>query len=197
MSATRRTPWRPEVSGTAGFTLVELLVTMVLLGIVGGVVTSAVVAVSRAARVGDSRVATTAELQRVMARAAREIRSADPLRPLADPRQRLRATVERDGDRLVLEYALVGDEFRETRTTYPGGGATASGTTTRALMKGIESSPAVFSYLASDGTVVANPVAQPNRVFRVQLSLASRTATGDLLQVETDIQVRNATGDQP
>jgi prepilin-type N-terminal cleavage/methylation domain-containing protein len=62
-----------------GFTVVELLVAVLLLGIVGTVVTSAVVTGLRTSRVTTERTMALHDLEIALQRVGRELRMADPL----------------------------------------------------------------------------------------------------------------------
>jgi prepilin-type N-terminal cleavage/methylation domain-containing protein len=63
--------------GEAGFTLVELLVTMSIMLVIGGVAVSGTVAGMQATRRGQARVFALADLQVAVERIAREVRVAD------------------------------------------------------------------------------------------------------------------------
>jgi prepilin-type N-terminal cleavage/methylation domain-containing protein len=62
-----------------GFTLVELLVVMILLGVVGGVVTSAIISSMKSASASTARIMATHELEVALQRVGRDLRAADPL----------------------------------------------------------------------------------------------------------------------
>lgn len=62
-----------------GFTLVELLVAMVLLGVVGSVVVSAIVTGMTSARTTTARTMAIHELEVALQRVGRDLRAADPL----------------------------------------------------------------------------------------------------------------------
>jgi prepilin-type N-terminal cleavage/methylation domain-containing protein len=62
-----------------GFTLVELLVVMVLLGVVGGVVVNAIVTGSASARASTARTMALHDLEIALQRVGRDLRAADPL----------------------------------------------------------------------------------------------------------------------
>lgn len=64
----------------AGFTLVELLVAMLLLGVVGGVVLRSVVQSMRLTSETTERTNALTDIQRGLERVSRQIRTADPLR---------------------------------------------------------------------------------------------------------------------
>jgi len=63
--------------GEQGFTLVELLVALVILGVVGGMVMTAVVTSLQAASATTSRVIALDELQTAMQRVSRDLRAAE------------------------------------------------------------------------------------------------------------------------
>lgn len=67
----------PHKRGEQGFTIIELLVVIVILGVVGGMVTTAVVTSLRAASATTSRVLALDELQTAMQRVSRDLRAAE------------------------------------------------------------------------------------------------------------------------
>jgi prepilin-type N-terminal cleavage/methylation domain-containing protein len=63
----------------SGMTLIELLVTMVLMGVIGSVVTAGVVTSMRDQRRAQSRLDAVTTTQRALERVTKDIRAADPL----------------------------------------------------------------------------------------------------------------------
>lgn len=111
-----------------GFTLVEFLVVVVLLGVVGGIVTTSLIRGMHSTERVDARVTALTDLQRTVERIGRELRAADPLVLPANAdtfHDEVRADVYRDGARYRYRYYLVdaGDgsaELREDVTRYEG-----------------------------------------------------------------------------
>jgi type II secretory pathway pseudopilin PulG len=98
--------------GERGFTVVELLVVLLLTGVVGGIVTAAIVSSLRVTRDSDDRITALIDLQRGVERVGRELRAANPLildasMAFADE---ITAEVQRDGARWRYRYYLQGDE---------------------------------------------------------------------------------------
>ena len=114
---------RPPASAARtqrGFTLVEFLVVLVLIGVIGGIVTSSLIRGLQTADRADDRISATLDLQRAIERVGRELRAADPLifpTSGATFRQEVRAQVKRDGQTFRYRYYLVdttgGAELRE------------------------------------------------------------------------------------
>jgi prepilin-type N-terminal cleavage/methylation domain-containing protein len=104
-------------SSEAGFTLVELLVVMIILGIVGGITTTAVVTSLHSASNTESRIRALHELETALQRMTRDLRVADPLElsPVATSGDfeafdtDLGATVFRNGVDEDVRYRLIGD----------------------------------------------------------------------------------------
>lgn len=104
---------RSRFSGSArGFTVVELLVVMVLLGIVGSVVGSAIVGGFRSSRATTARTVALHELEVAMQRMTRDLRAADPLvlSESGDYASQLGARIDRDGTRSVVSYEIQVDD---------------------------------------------------------------------------------------
>jgi prepilin-type N-terminal cleavage/methylation domain-containing protein len=92
-----------------GFTLVELLVVLVLLGIVGGIVGSAVITSFRSSRATTNRTVALHELETALQRMTRDLRAADPL-VLSSSGQydrQIGAWIDRDGVREIVRYEIV------------------------------------------------------------------------------------------
>ena len=91
-----------------GFTVVELLVVMLLLGIVGGVVASAIVSGFSSSRATTARTVALHELQIALQRMTRDLRAADPLMlsESGEFDRELGARIDRDGTRSVVTYEL-------------------------------------------------------------------------------------------
>lgn len=68
---------RRSLAGESGFTLVELLVTMSIMLVIGGVAVSGTIAGMQATRRSQARVYALADLQVAVERIAREVRVAD------------------------------------------------------------------------------------------------------------------------
>lgn len=70
---------RPGPTSEQGFTLVELLVTMMILGIISAIVVVSVVGSMRRTTVAANRTNALVDIERGLERMSREIRVADPL----------------------------------------------------------------------------------------------------------------------
>jgi prepilin-type N-terminal cleavage/methylation domain-containing protein len=79
VSVIRCLPSRRRPCGDAGFTLVELLITMVILGIVGAMTVTIVTNTLQTTRAAQERSITITQAQTALERLARDIRTADPL----------------------------------------------------------------------------------------------------------------------
>jgi prepilin-type N-terminal cleavage/methylation domain-containing protein len=106
-----------------GFTLVELLVVMVLLGVVGGVVTTAIISSMNSASASTARIMATHELEVALQRVSRDIRAADPVF-ISDERrygEHIGARFLRNRHMVVVSFELRDGEQQELiqeTTTY-------------------------------------------------------------------------------
>jgi prepilin-type N-terminal cleavage/methylation domain-containing protein len=92
-----------------GFTLVELLVVLALLGIVGGIVGNAVITSFHSSRATTSRTIALHELEIGLQRMTRDLRAADPLvlSSAGDYERQIGAWIDRDGTREIVRYEIV------------------------------------------------------------------------------------------
>lgn len=171
---------RPEAE--SGFTLVELLVVMLLLGVVGGVTIAGLVTGMQQSQRAQDRVSAMAELQRTAENVARELRAACPLVVAEDDRAELVVTrngalvehryyVNADGDE--LRHEIDEDEPADARTIVHG-----------LAMDGA----AVFEYRANDNKTA--DTAQEVRWIRLTLRREPGWSD-DPIEVATAVQLRN------
>jgi len=102
-----------------GFTLVELLVVIVLASVLGTLTLMGTTRASQGTRQVQERVTAETELERVMQRVTRDLRSADPL--LTATAGSLSMTLYRDGKcyELHLETVAVGGSVQLRQRTRP------------------------------------------------------------------------------
>jgi len=74
-----RTRMHPAADQQAGFTLVELLVVVVIMGIIGTIVSATIISSLQATRREQDRVFTISTAQTALERLSRDLRTADPL----------------------------------------------------------------------------------------------------------------------
>lgn len=179
-----------------GFTLVELLVVMVLMGVVGSVVGTSLVRGMQVSAEAQSRIQGLSELQRGMERLAREVRVADPLcLTLGQEEWRLGASVYRDGKRYAYDFYLQGsgadEELRADILMYDPPEDTTPSTVTNGTLiaetgNSILSVP-LFEYLDQNG----DPPFTPGAAAQVQINLARQVSGDDPIQVSSTVEVRN------
>lgn len=140
--------------GEAGFTLVELLVVLTLLGVIGSIVTSGLVQSMRVTRESQTRIEAMAELQRGAERMGRELRAACPLTG-ADPSD-VRLVVARDGTRFEHRFRLSGGAVTHRVVEDPDGTPTTV-QPERVLVPAVDTTLTRFTYLDADGLVATAP----------------------------------------
>lgn len=188
--------------GQGGFTLVELLVVMLIMGIVGGVVTTALVRGMQTSAVAQSRIQGLSDLQRGVERIARELRVADPLcLTVGEEDTRLGASVYRAGKRYRYDFYLQGSgdelelvqdvtEFSSPADT--SGSVVAEGTFIAEAGNDLVTDAAgdplpLFEYFDQDG----DPPITPQAAAQVQVNLSKQVRGDDPLVVTTSVEVRN------
>lgn len=193
-----------------GFSLVELLAVMSILLIVGGVVTSALVASFNAARVSQNRIESLNDLQRGLERVGRELRAATPLEPdPTDYDNRMSAQVIRDDERIIYTYYLTApvdglSELREDVERYTLDGTfleSREGIFITDITNAATGTP-LFTYYAvdddnaiveidCDGLDFDQCLAEHLTARQVKLTLERDLPGQQPLQVETIINIRN------
>lgn len=178
--------------GQQGFSLVELLVVIGLLAVVGGIVTTSVVAGLTASRRGQARVYALTDLETAGQRVAREARAAQPI--IAADDGLLDLTVYRNDGRFRFRYELVGDELRETRTWFETATTTVPAWTygPRPLISDLDQAGVpVFTYYRADGSSwsVGDP---PSQIARTQIRFRRDLPEHEPIEVETSVYVRNS-----
>ena len=135
-----------------GFTLVELLVVLTLLGVVGAIVGTSMTRGLRADAQARNRIEAFEDMQVAIERMSREIRAADPLQ-VADDDQ-IQVDVHRSGvcHRVTYKYDDGPNHIEATEERFDGacGSGTSLGSSTRVLLSDVvptlTGAGAVFTY---------------------------------------------------
>lgn len=188
MSAVLR---RVRRSGNAaGFTLVELLVVVILLGVVGAIVSSGIISSLRADRRTRARVAVTADLTTGVDRMSKQLRVAAPVIDFSA--ESVTVQTYRDGLRWRHTFAhdTTAKTVTETIQRFPSESAvTPDQTTTKILLTGVtnDGETPMFRYYDKDGTVAG----EVDEVARVVLTLVETPFEQGPIRFETSINLRN------
>jgi prepilin-type N-terminal cleavage/methylation domain-containing protein len=180
----------------SGFTLVELMIVLVLMGIIGGVVTTALVQGMRTSTQAQSRITALSDLQRGLERVARELRVADPLcLTSGEEATRLGASVYRDGKRFRHEFYLSGtgadqvllqDITEFDPPTASTGTLLSSGLFVADIGNDLLGIP-LFEYFDQNGSAPLTPGA----AAQVRINLAKQAVGVDPIMISTSVEVRN------
>ena len=180
-----------------GFTLVELLVTMFVLGILGAMVLSISISALKTSRTTQNRVVGTSQAQAATERISKDLRSADPL--VAADANDVTAKVYRSGHCEIHRWYVSGGSLLQDTQKYGASTncATASGTpsavTTQTLVQTVlnGATTPIFTFARWDTT--ANPPAlftMPAPVPAANVSLVDRvTVVIDASQPENHAPV--------
>ena len=204
--------------GDDGFTLVEVLIVTVLLGIVGSVVTMSLVQSMQFSRATSERAIALHDIERSLQVVGRELRIAEQVILDADGAfdERLAAQITRDGafqihtftiesedpddpDSIQLLFQSIVEYDREDVLTNGFSGATAVTQPRRRLITDIDNGiEAVFTYHRSDGQeiVCAPDVAGDCRdaygnANQIGIRLVRNLHDQEPIRAETRITVRN------
>jgi prepilin-type N-terminal cleavage/methylation domain-containing protein len=172
----------------AGFTLVELLVVMVLLGIVGGIATTAIVTSLQSASNTNARVLALDELQTAMQRISRDLRAAEvfTINDSTDFEREITATIFRDGSPSNVSYVV---EERD------GVDVLVRQDTGQTLITLVDNDTVpVFTYLGADGGPIVcatNCVNEYSKAQQIRIVLMRGIEGKDPVIVESVVNVRN------
>ena len=178
-----------------GFSLVELLVVMVLIGVVGSVVVSAITTAMRSSSQTQSRIQATQELEIAMQRITRDIRAADPLElsPSGDFDAEAGARVVRGDQAHVAMYSLEEDGTQLwSRVVDADGTVTGSEQTLVTLVS--NGDRPVFTYHDTDGSELAcdpDCVTAYRGAAQVGIHLVRDLPDGSEVVVDSRVSVRS------
>lgn len=191
---------RNRSSEQAGFTLVELLVTMSLLLVVSAIVTSGVTQALAASRRGQARVYALTDLQKAGQRVIRELRAAYDF----DQATQDAVTVDvlRNGGREKHTFAVatnaVGErELWHTRSIYATVDATTPTSTSSSVLVGaldgawLAANP-LFTYERDDGSAWDVTAHALEEIARVNVTLVRDLPEQGNIRIETAVYVRNS-----
>lgn len=178
---------RPRHTPESGFTLVELLVVMALLGAIGAMVTAGIVNAFQSNEQAQRRMEAMTELRQATERIERELRAACPVHPMGADDTTVR--VRRNGGLYDHRFHLDGNVLRHAITAPDGS------TTETVLLRHVASTP-LFVFLgendAGDGWKSLDPATAEFRdVAAIQLTLAREIEGQPPVDIENVIQIRN------
>lgn len=186
-------------SEDGGFTLVEMSIVLLILGVIGAIATSSVIQSMKTTDRGQKRVFGLADVQNAVERMSREIRAADPVETSSSSSS-VSVRVHRNGRCQRYTYALVGTELRQTlERLSPDPGVfnectsvVAGSTVTTVLVRGLTngSTTPLFTYLA-DTAPATTAATTPAAVRSVVIDARSGMSGTTPLQVRTSVQIRN------
>lgn len=198
---------RRRVADERGFTLVELLVVMLIVGVVGAVTTAGVVRGMRTTAEAQDRADAQAAIRTAAARASRELRVADPLRYATSTEVHLDVALSDDTGVVHLRYVVVaaggrwdlverrwnlGWDRYQADTQNPGGAPDSERTLIRDL-----TDPDVFAFRDVDGELltdadVADGDERARRAYSVELTLERFVGDGQSpVDLDTHVTLRN------
>lgn len=178
-----------------GFTVVELLVAMMLMGVIMAIAGSAVVTSLQTQRRQLAQLTTLNDAKLGLERMSRDVRGANPLGPtLSTTQVDLRLVV--GAQARALTYRLVGDELRvDERVTDVTSGALISDPPERRLIDGVvpASGTGIFRFFDIGGNELTGSVTAA-AVHSVELRLRVQRPEAGPVDLNERVLLRNAEG---
>lgn len=169
-----------------GVTLIELLVVLVLMGVVGGVVMTAIVTAFDSARVTTARSTALNEIETALQRVARDLRTAEDVIITGDPRSSINVNIRREGVVRTVTYevedgALVREDTGQTLVTF--------------IDNDLDEQP-VFAYYDRFGEVIPCvegdcPLAEIARIAQIEITIVRGIEGRAPVVASTSVGVRN------
>ena len=169
-----------------GVTLVELLVVLVLMGVVGGVVMTAIVTAFDSARVTTSRATALNEIETALQRVARDLRTAEDVIVTGDPRNSISVNIVREGNRRTVSYKVEDDALVREDT---------SQTLVTLIDNDLDEQPIFTYYDRFDEVILCVeddcPLAEIARIARIEITIVRGIEGGSPVVASTSVGVRN------
>lgn len=178
-------PGMTDPRDQSGFTLAELLVVMMILGVISSVLLTGLVRGFEVSTTTDLRIQALNELQSAAERTVRELRMgcamsvAEPGRAVID--------VSRDGKRIRYDFDVVGSTYQIRIDEVQPSGSLVN-VRTEEVIEDVPPGRAdtLFVYRDRDG----NPTSAPGNVRSVEISLAT-TTEGNVVELGSHVTLRN------
>jgi type II secretory pathway pseudopilin PulG len=196
----------------AGVSLVELLIVIMLLGVIGGTVTTSLTGGMRTSRVLQERTEALSQLELTAGRMARQLRAAAPVQRVAGaPNEAVavrtftrgtcaRYTYRVEGTRLMLYQQTLtpapppeGGWPNESACTSPAPSLPPAAVTPTVLIDGLAPGQVFHFFRASDNAPMDAAVAgaNPGDIGTIRMTLRRQVRDGGTVEVSTNILLRN------
>jgi type II secretory pathway pseudopilin PulG len=190
---------RSRGAADAGVSLIEVLVVVIMLGIVGGILTTTMISGMRTTRQEQNRSDSSSLVQTQLARLARDLRVADPIR--AASATSMTVDVYRSGTCVRDTWTVASNNLVLTAVTYPTWAscknypttAIATSSITKTVITGLNNGATpVFAFQDATGATLSSPT--PTAIYVVNISLSQAGKEGRAgVSYSTSVGVRNAT----
>jgi len=185
--------------GDGGYSLIELMVVIILLGVVGSIITTTLISGMRSTRQAQNRAYSTENVQAQLERIARDIRVADPIRAASS------TSITVDNERgtgpgcLRETWALTSGNLVRTAVTfstwaacsvYPATAMPTSSVTQTVVSSIANGATPIFAYKDATGASMATPTTSKIAVVHVVLVQAGQEGRA-AVTFETSVGVRN------
>ncbi|MDQ1704630.1 MAG: hypothetical protein QOF18_996 [Frankiaceae bacterium] len=190
---------RRERAADDGYSLIEMLVVLALVGIVGGIISATMISGMRNTRQAQNRAYSASLVQTQLERISRDIRVADPIR--AASANAITVDVYRTNTCVRRQWSVSSGALVSTSTTfatwsacavYPATATPTSTVTSTVLPSLGNGSTPVFTYQNAAGAALSAPTVSQIAVVDVTLVQSGQENRGPVT-LDTSVGVRNAT----
>lgn len=181
-----------------GFTLVELTITTLVMGIAVTAIISVMASLMRNSGIQDARVNNQEQIRFAMQKIARDIRSANPMNPLSTSSaytNEIEVSLGSGGSQTYVRWQITGTTLQRVLLDEPGGTATS----TLDVLTGVQNTAlgqSLFRYYNSNGNELTSANSQPadfsNCSIRVLLTLTAQPSTrATAFTEQSQVEIRN------
>jgi type II secretory pathway pseudopilin PulG len=190
---------RPRRRGEAGFTVIELGVVVLIMGIASAALLSVLISLTRTHRTQEAMIFNQEQVRLAMTQLTRDLRAADPLQPLTNVTDYPNGfdaslTSTGNGPDISVRWRLTGTTLTRSLLTGPGGSVTSTRTVLTNVRNVAQGVPLLRYYSSNDSeiTTAATSGDFVNCAVRVHITITADSDPGPVpFAQNSDTHIRN------